>query len=108
MKSRNQIGVYVPVSEVCPELESDISTFRSLLSDLSRTDTLFWCARLNLVISASASTDGLKAQQFGLNQFFTSRDIQAINDFAHSHGGANRIKVFFREKGDRTILMLMF
>jgi hypothetical protein len=96
MKSRNQIGIYVPVSEVFPEVQSDISTFWSLLSDLSRTDTLFWCARLNLVVSASASTDSLEAQQFGLDQFFTSRDIQAINDFAHSHGGANRIKVFFR------------
>jgi hypothetical protein len=68
----------------------------SLLSDLSRTDTLFWCARLNLVISANASTDSIKAQQFGLNQFFISKEIQAINDFARSHGGANRIKVFFR------------
>lgn len=96
MESRNQIGVYVPVSEVFHDIQSDISTFRSLLSDLSKTDTLFWCARLNLVVSASASTDSLGAQQFDLNQFFTSRDIQAINDFAHSHGGASRIKVFFR------------
>ncbi len=96
MKSRNQIGVYVPISEVFPGVQSDINTFRSLLSDLSRTDTLFWCARLNLVISANASTDSLEAQQFGLNQFFISSEIQVINDFARSHGGANRIKVFFR------------
>ena len=96
MKSRNQIGVYVPVSEVFPEIQNKIRTLKSLLSDLSRTDTLIWCARLNLVVSASARTDSLEAQQFGLNQFFTPRDIQAINDFAHAQGGANRIKVFFR------------
>ena len=96
MKTRNQIGVYVPISEVFPGVQSDISTFRSLLSDLSRTDTLFWCARLNLVVSSNASIANLEAQQFGLNQFFTSSEIQAINNFARSHGSSNTIKVFFR------------
>lgn len=96
MKSRNQIGLYVPISEVFPGVQNDISTFRSLLSDLSRTDTLFWCARLNLVVSANANTASLEAQQFGLNQFFISSEIQAINHFARSHGDADRIKVFFR------------
>ena len=96
MKSRNQIGVYVPISEIFPIIQNDFSTFKSILLDLSRTDTMFWCARLNLVVSANASVDSIEAQQFGLNQFFTSNEIQAINDFARSHGGANRIKVFFR------------
>lgn len=96
MKTRNQIGVYVPISEVFPDIQSDIVTFRSLLSGLSRTDTLFWCARLNLVVSAHTKIDSTEAQQFGLNQFFTSREIEAINNFARSHGGTQRIKVFFR------------
>jgi len=97
MQTRNQVGVYVPISEVFPDVRSDIGTFRSLLSNLSRTDTLFWCARLNLVVSANASSmDSVRAQQFGLNQFFTSSEIESINAFARNHGGVNRVKVFFR------------
>jgi len=97
MQTQNQIGVYVPISEVFPVVRNDISTFKSLLLELSRTDTLFWCARLNLVIAANTSSiDAVEAQQFGLNQFFTTSEIKAINDFARNHGGVNRIKVFFR------------
>jgi len=97
MKTHNQIGVYVPISAVFPDVQGDIVTFRSLLSELSRTDTLFWCARLNLVVSANnAKVDSIEAQQLGLNQFFTSREIETINDFAKNHGGTQRIKIFFR------------
>ncbi len=99
MENSNQIGVYVPVSEVFLGVPGDIGTFRSLLLNLSRTDTLIWCARLNLVVSANAScVDSLDAQQFGLNQFFTSNEIEAINAFARNHGGAKKVKVFFRGK----------
>ena len=97
MQAQNQIGVYVPISEVFPDVQNDIDTFRSLLLKLSRTDTLFWCARLNLVVSANTSNiDLIEAQQFGLNRFFKANEIEAINDFAQKHGGVNRIKVFFR------------
>ena len=93
MKNCNQIGVYLPISEVFPEIQNDFATFQYLLSCLSRTDTLFWCARLNLIIS---TTENIKAQQFALQKFFTSEEIAAINDYARSHGGAENIRVFFR------------
>ena len=97
MNAQNQIGVYLPLSEIFSDVQNDIDTFRSLLINLSRTDTLFWCARLNLVVSANANNiDGIEAQQFGLNQFYKSNEIEAINEFAQNHGGVNRIKVFFR------------
>lgn len=92
----DQIGVYVPVSEIFPNVQSDFETFKSLLHRLSRTDTLFWCARLNLVISDSSDVDHLTRQQFGLNQFLTTEEINTVNDFARRHGGAERVKVFFR------------
>jgi len=94
----DQIGVYVPVSEIFPSVQSDFETFKSLLHDLSRTDTLFWCARLNLVISDSSTVDHLTRQQFGLNQFLTTEEINAVNDFVRKHGGAQRVAVFFRHQ----------
>jgi hypothetical protein len=96
MNTDHQIGSYLPVSVVFPEVQSDFATFQSLLSGLSRTDTLFWCARLNLVTSATTDVDSIETQQLCLNQFFTLSEIEVINDFAQSHGGARTIKVFFR------------
>lgn len=93
---RSQVGIYLPVSEVFPNIQSDFQTFKSLLQNLSRTDTLFWCSRLNLIISDSSDVDYIAKQQFGLNQFFTSEEINAINDFAKRHGGAQTVTVFFR------------
>jgi hypothetical protein len=92
----HQIGYYLPVSVVFPQVQSDFATFQSLLSGLSRTDTLFWCARLNLITSATTVVDSVETQQLCLNLFFTSSEIEVINDFAQSHGGASTIKVFFR------------
>ncbi|MBC8263560.1 MAG: hypothetical protein H8E47_05490 [Anaerolineales bacterium] len=95
MMTPDQIGVYTPVSEIFPDVQSDFETFKSLLHGLSRTDTLFWCARLNLVISHSSDVDHLTRQQFGLNQFLMAEEINAVNDFARRHGGPQRV-MFFR------------
>lgn len=94
----DQIGVYVPVSEVFPSVRGDFAVFKSLLRDLSLTDTLFWCARLNLVISDSSAVDHLTRQQFGLNQFLTTEEINAVNNFVQKHGGAQNVTVFFRDQ----------
>jgi hypothetical protein len=93
---QSQVGVYLPVSEVFPNIRSDFQTFKSLLQNLSRADTLFWCSRLNLIVSDSSDIDHIAKQQFGTNQFFTSEEIIAINDFAKRHGGAQNFTVFFR------------
>ncbi len=91
-----EVGIYVPVSEVFPDVQSDLGTFRNLLEQLSLTDTLFWCARLNLVISCSITTTHMKRQQFGLNALFTTEEINRVNAFAKEKGGAEKITVFFR------------
>lgn len=96
MTKPDQIRVYIPVSEIFPDIQSDFKTFKSLLHDLSRTDTLFWCARLNLVISDSSNVDHLTRQQFGLNQFLATEEISAVNDFARRHRGTQRVEIFFR------------
>ncbi|MCP4372605.1 MAG: hypothetical protein GY797_31530 [Deltaproteobacteria bacterium] len=90
------IKVFLPVSEIFPQLESNLETFVSSLRELSRTDSLFWCARLNLVVCQS-DVEHLTKQQFGLNQFLTKDEIEKINDFARSDNkDAQSIVVFFR------------
>lgn len=91
----NQIGVYIPVSVVYPEVRSDFTTFKRLLGGLSRTDSLFWCARLNAVLS-SREASCLEKQDFALNRFLTKSEINAVNNFAKSYGGAENVLVFFR------------
>ena len=95
-KIDSHVSVYVPISVVFPHINSEIKTFRSILAGLSRTDTLFWCARLNLVLSTKFDVDSIERQKFGLNQFFSRSEIRAISDFIVSNGGIERVKVFFR------------
>jgi hypothetical protein len=51
---------------------------------------------LNLIVSGSSDTAPTAKQQIGLNQFFTSEEINAINDFAKRSGGSQNVTVFFR------------
>lgn len=88
------LGVFLPVSEVFPDIESNFETFKSLLLDLSLNDALFWCARFNLVIS-NPDADHLTKQRFVLNQLFTPEEINRVNDFASKRGGAQAISIFF-------------
>jgi hypothetical protein len=91
-----ETGLYIPVSEVFPNIQSDLTTLKSLLEQLSLTDTLFWCARLNLVISGPAEINHKGRQQFGLDYFFTTDEIIRVNEFAKRHGEAEEITIFFR------------
>jgi len=96
MMKQEQIRTYIPVSEIFPDVRSDFKTFRDLLNELSRTDALFWCARLNLVLSSPSGFNHIKRQQFGLNQFLTAEEINAVNTFVGKHKNGITIMVFFR------------
>lgn len=96
MSILNQSAVYIPVSEVFPGIESDFETFTSLLESLSRTDTLFWCARLNLVLSDPSTVDHIEKQQFCLSKFLTPDQINRVNAFVRAHSDARHVTVFFR------------
>ena len=89
------IGVYLPVSELFPDTKSNFETFVSLLNGLSRTDSLFWCARLNLVIS-EPDIDHKTKQEFCLKQLLSQDDIYKVNEFARKYGGAPKVTIFFR------------
>jgi hypothetical protein len=92
----NPVGVFIPVEDVFEGTENSFQTFRLLLENLSLTDTLFWCARLNLIVSNPVISNQLVKQQYGLNVIFTPDEIRKINNFAEKHGGAANVAVFFR------------
>lgn len=92
----NGIGTFVQLADVFPELTTDFETFRSILRQLSRTDTLFWCARLNLIISNPAISDFKEKQEFGLARFFGSEEIAGINNLFRQRGSVEKVTVFFR------------
>jgi hypothetical protein len=88
--NNSPVGVYVPISAVFPGMKNDMEIFRSILSGLSRTDTLFWCSRLNLVISTKNDIASIERQKFGLNQFFTVSEIIAVSNFISDNGGIKK------------------
>src|SRR3989338_4962399 len=92
----NQTGVFIPVSEIFPDVCSDFDTFKALLNDLSLTDVLFWCARLNLIVTNSLEKEHISRQQAAIDLFLTKDEIRTVNKFALAHGSANRVTVFFR------------
>jgi hypothetical protein len=87
--------VYVPAAEVFPDIKADFAFFCSTVRTLSRTDTLFWCSRLNLILSNPQNHDDKGKQEYGLAHFFDADEIARVNTFARKHAGA---AVLFREQ----------
>ena len=94
--SMTPIAVYIPASEVFPGLQSDFGTFRKLLASLSLTDTLFWCARLNLIVSDPSEHDHIARQQFGISQFLGKQEVRAVNEFVRRQTDKRNVTIFFR------------
>ena len=69
------VSIYVPVSVVFPGVESTPADLASILRKLSRTDVLFWCARLNSVLTAQSDLSHEQKQAFGLRQFMSQEEI---------------------------------
>ncbi len=92
----NRTGIFIPVSEIFPNVCNDFDAFKSLLSEISLTDALFWCARLNLIVTNPLENNHIKRQQTAIDLFLTDAEINAINKFALANGDATKITVFFR------------
>jgi hypothetical protein len=88
-------SVYVPLSVAFPGVADDFGSFRSLVQSLSRTDTIFWCARLNLILSNPHNRDERGKQQYAVGQLFDAREIELLNRFMAAHPSA---RVLFREQ----------
>lgn len=91
----NPIGLYVAVDEVFPGAPKDFGAFCSALERLSLTDTLFWCARFNLILSNARNPRHAEKQVYLIRQFFARNGVEQIAGFMHEHG-PERVQVFFR------------
>ena len=91
-----QLAVYVPISAVFSDIKPDFKTLRSLLQSLSRTEALFWCARLNLVLS-DLTIAAIERQKFCMERFLSPEEIKRAFAFAQKEESAEkRVIVFFR------------
>lgn len=92
-----RIGIYVPVYEVFPETEPTLPVFTALLRKLSLTDVLFWCARLNHVVTSRSNFTHEQKQAFGVRQFFSAAEIAHLDQFClMERRPADSVTVFFR------------
>lgn len=91
----NPIKISIPYNAVFTEGAASFEYFKQLVKSLSRTDTLFWCARLNLIL-ADPNIDENTKQSFYLQCFFTSQQIQTLNEFVISHGGPQYVGIIHR------------
>jgi hypothetical protein len=91
-----QHEVFVPHSALFPGQPDDFLEFKRIVRSLSLTDTIFWCARLNILLhSSDEERDSLKLESAAV--FLTAPGVvERANEFARAYGGANRVNVFFR------------
>jgi hypothetical protein len=91
----NPTVVFVPYDVVFSDGPATFGKFKQVMRLLSLTDTLFWCARLNLILADPGLEEKAKQQRV-LDLFFTEEQIQAVNEFAKAYGGADRVGVINR------------
>src|ERR1039457_5091867 len=89
------IGIFVQVSDVFPGIGNDLEMFRVLLRQISRTDGVFWCARLNLALSGATDEDFHSGQQYALDVFLDTPAIERVNEFIKERQ-SKRVVIFFR------------
>jgi hypothetical protein len=83
-----QTATNVPLSAIFPGETSDFASFCAVVKTLSRTDTILWCARLNLIVSNPQNTDEGSKQRYCIEHFFDAQEIERGEQFAKEHPGA--------------------
>jgi hypothetical protein len=92
----NEVGLFIPVAEVFPGTTADERILVGLLDTLSRDDTLFHAARLNIIMSGPGDYDMRPRQEQAMQMLCTREQFDRINAFARSHKAAGLPSVFFR------------
>jgi hypothetical protein len=90
------VGVFVPADRVFPGIQPTAGELKKLLTRLSRTDSLIWCARLNLIVSNATHQDHLVKQRFAINTIFSPEEIERIAAFLAGRKEPQQTAVFFR------------
>lgn len=91
----NPSWVHVPYETLFHDGPVTSYRFKHILESLSRTDTLFWCARLNLILANPNLNEKTKQQQV-LDCFFTGQQIEKLNKFVMTQGGPDHAGVVHR------------
>ena len=95
MTDLNPSWVFVPYEILFHDGPVTFDRFKQVLEKLSRTDTLFWCARLNLILAAPNLDEKTKQQQV-IDCFFTGQQIEKLNSFVKTQGGPDHAGVVHR------------
>jgi len=91
-----EIGVFVPLEALFPDLEASEATIAALLGTLSRDAVLLACARLNTVVSGTGHPDHKPRQERAIGLICNHEDLRRINAFAAARPGGGLPTVFFR------------
>lgn len=93
--SLNPVSVHVPYDVVFSDGPVTFDYFKQIVKSLSRTDTLFWCARLNLILAYPNLDEKTKQQQV-IDCIFTGQQIEKLNKFVMAQGGPDHAGVVHR------------
>ncbi len=90
-----EVATQVSFSAIFPGETSDFASFRALVQGLSRTDAIFWCARLNLILSNPQNADEIGKQRYCIERFCDAQEIARGERFAQEY---QSVRWFFREQ----------
>lgn len=91
-----EIGVFVPPEAVFPGTKGTEAELVQALSRMSRDDALFWCGRVNTIVSGPGDFDIKGRQQRAITTLCTPLEIERINAFARAQPSPGPPTVFFR------------
>ena len=90
-----EVGVYLPVGAVFHGVDPTEETFLDVLATLSRDDTLFHAARLNIIVSGEGDADVKSRQERAIANICAPHHLQSINAFAAGCAKNSAPIVFF-------------
>lgn len=93
---QSDVGVFVPLDAVFPDLAPTERTLISVLETLSRDDTLFMCARVNIIVSGFGDFEHKSRQEQAINSLKVPTLLDRINDFCRSRPPGKLPVIFFR------------
>jgi hypothetical protein len=90
------VGVFVPPGAVFPGLEPTERALMAILETLSRDDTLFMCARINIIVSGFGDFEVKSRQEQAINNLKVPGLLDRINDYCRLRPPGKLPVVFFR------------
>lgn len=87
----------VTIQSLEPDVEPNEANIRLALTQLSRDDALFFCARINAIVTGfGAEENHLQRQRQAIQMLCSPAQLRRLNKFAARYGGPDNVKVFFR------------